>query len=128
MTDTLKNKRQREYPHKALKSALMCVSDGGMSFREAGKKNGVPHETVRRYHMDPSKKKMGKSTKFGEEEENAIAEILSHFARTNLPLSKPHLTEFITKLAIEKGTFENSSDTRKIHFQVCTIRNNYVVE
>ena len=69
MAVTLRTKRQRGYSESALKSALICVRDGGLSYRKAGKINGVPPETLRDYCKDPSKKQMGTSTKFGKDEE-----------------------------------------------------------
>ena len=72
--------------------------------RKAAKENGVPYTTFRTYLSEPEKGEMGRPTKFSENEEQAIAQILMNFGDTNLPLSRAHVEEFVCKLAVEKGT------------------------
>ena len=104
MAGIMKSKILRDYSQGALNAALISHREFGMSLYKAAKFNGVPHQTVRRYVENSDKEKMGHGTKFSESEEQTIAQILIHFAETNLPLSRAHLEQFILKLAFEKGT------------------------
>ena len=74
-----------------------------MSSRKAAHENVVPYTTVRNYLLEPEKGQVGRQTKFSEDEEQAIAQILIVFAETKLPLSKAYLEQFICNLAVEKG-------------------------
>ena len=90
MVGIMKSKRLRDYSQGALNAALISHRELGMSLYNAAKFNSIPSQTVRRYVKNPDKEKMGHGTKFSDAEEQTIAQILIHFAETNLLLSKAH--------------------------------------
>ena len=100
----MKTNRLREYSQAALNSAIVCHQSGGMSSRKAAHENVVPYTTVRNYLLEPEKGQVGRQTKFSEDEEQAIAQILIVFAETKVPLSKAHLKQLICNSAVEKIT------------------------
>jgi len=88
---------------KKLTSATLAVLNGEMSSSAASTFYGVSHTTLRRHVANPSIGSKGRPTKFTEEEELTIVDLLLKCKNMGVPLGKDHLMKVVIGMSKDKG-------------------------